>query len=152
MNLDKLHVLIRRFEGLRLKPYMCPAGVPTIGYGSTRYPHGRAVAMSDRAITKDDAESFMQYDAERFALEAIKLSPVLADDDDKLCAIADFIYNLGASRYAASTLRRRVNAQDWDGAQVQIMKWVWAGGKKLPGLVTRRSAEAELLQEGREMA
>lgn len=148
MNLEPLHELIKTFEGLRLKPYLCPAGVPTIGYGATRYPRGRAVSLQDKPITEEEAENMLIFDAQRYAMEAIKLSPVLAHDDEKLCAIADFIYNLGATRYKASTLRRRVNDEDWHGACEQLRKWIWGGGKKLSGLVRRREAEIALILRG----
>jgi lysozyme len=142
-SLAPLHDMIRMFEGLRLKPYMCPAGVATIGYGSTTYPDGRRVSLRDDSITKDYAEELMQRDAAIFAAAAKALSPNLSGD--KLCAIADFCYNLGSTRYKGSTLRKRVDAEDWNGAALEIGKWVMGGGKKLPGLVIRRVAEAELL-------
>lgn len=140
---EPLKKLIRYFEGLRLKVYRCPAGIPTQGYGHT----GADVKMGNPPITEAKAEEWLDRDAERFLLEAIKLSPYLALPwhSNRLCAIADFCYNLGSSRYKASTLRRRMNECDWDGAAEEIQKWVWGGGKKLPGLVKRRKAEAELL-------
>jgi lysozyme len=141
MNLDPLYRLIRRFEGLRLKPYRCPAGVPTVGYGHT----GPDVTMQSPPITPAVAEHLMREDAHRFVREALKLSPILATEPGALCAIADFCYNLGSARYKASTLRRCINRGDWDGAAEQLQKWVWGGGRKLPGLVARRRAEAALL-------
>lgn len=136
-----LHDLIRRFEGLRLKAYLCPAGVWTVGYGSTGPGIGPGVEW-----TAEQAEKRMQEDAQRFASAAIALCPVLPHTDEaKTAAIADFAYNLGATRLAGSTLRKRVNAHDWKGAQAELRKWVFAGGRKLPGLVLRREAEARLL-------
>lgn len=139
--LDKLYELVRKFEGLRLKPYLCPAGVPTVGYGHT----GPEVRLDSPPITPALAETLLQEDAEHFALAALKLSPNLAADPDRLSAIADFCYNLGTTRYKASTLRRRINDGDWHGAAEELEKWVWGGGRKLPGLVMRRAAEAALL-------
>lgn len=138
---DSLLDLIRRFEGLRLRPYLCPAEVPTIGYGHT----GPDVRIDSPRITKALAEAWLEEDAAKACRAAVALSPVLITDADRLAAVADFIYNLGAGRYKASTLRRRVQAEDWDGAAEQLGRWVWGGGKKLPGLVTRRAAEAVLL-------
>lgn len=138
--LASLLALIRRFEGLRLRAYLCPAGVPTIGYGHTG-PDTRL----GRVISREVAESLMVADAAKFEMQAGQLSPVLWFDDDKRAAIADFCFNLGSSRYKASTLRRRVSAGDWEGAAYQLQKWVWGGGKRLPGLVVRRKAEAKLL-------
>lgn len=138
--------LIRKFEGLRIKPYRCPAGVPTIGYGSTAYPNGHKVSMADRPVSPAVAEAMMHIDAERFLRASGNLSPILWFAPDKHAAIADFCYNLGMARYKASTLKRRVDAADWEGAAAELQKWVWGGGKKLPGLVARRKAEAELLR------
>lgn len=136
-----LHDLIRRFEGLRLKAYLCPAGVWTCGYGSTGPDIKPGVTW-----TQEVAEQRMQQDAQRFVSAAIKLCPVLPQRGEAAtAAIADFAYNLGATRLAGSTLRRKVNAQDWAGAQVELRKWVFGGGVKLPGLVLRREAEARML-------
>ncbi|MCB4358431.1 lysozyme [Quatrionicoccus australiensis] len=142
MILEKLNDLIRKFEGLRLKPYLCPAGVPTIGYGHT----GPEVSIKMKPITEPVAEAMMVQDAATFATASANLSPVLYFDSDKHSAIADFCFNLGTTRYKASTLRRKVNAGDWEGAQEELQKWVWGGGKKLPGLIARRKAEALLLK------
>ncbi len=137
-----LLALIRKFEGLRLKPYLCPAGVPTIGYGHT----GKDVTLSMAPISEPVAEALMHQDAEVFMRAAGNLSPVLWFDEDKHAAIADFCFNLGSSRYKASTLKRRIDAGDWEGACDELQKWVWGGGRKLPGLVARRAAEAGLLK------
>lgn len=139
---ELLLTLIRKFEGLRLKPYLCPAGVWTCGYGHT----GKEVTKDMAPISEAVAEEMLQQDAAAFALAAANLSPVLWFDEAKHAAIADFCFNLGTSRYKISTLRRKVNAGDWEGAQEELQKWVWGGGKKLPGLVLRRQAEARLLQ------
>ena len=143
---DTLKTLIRRFEGLRLRPYLCPAGVPTVGYGATFYPDGRRVALQDAPITPEQAEALLDETVEPFALSAYRLSPGLClESERKHAAIADFCFNLGTTRYKASTLKRRVDAGDWHGAAEELQKWVWGGGKKLPGLVARRKAEAVLL-------
>ena len=139
---EALLALIRKFEGLRLKPYLCPAGVPTIGYGHT----GKDVTLSMAPISEPVAEATMHQDAEVFMRAAGNLSPVLWFDEDKHAAIADFCFNLGSSRYKASTLKRRIDVGDWEGARDELAKWVWGGGRKLPGLVARRAAEAGLLK------
>lgn len=138
--MNVLYALIRRFEGLRLRAYLCPAGVPTIGYGST----GPDVKLG-MTITAGQAEMRMRKDADRYAVLALKLSPALAGAGDRHSAIADFCYNLGSARYKASTLRRKINAGEWEAARRELGKWVWGGGRKLPGLVLRRAAEAALL-------
>lgn len=141
MILNPLYALIRKFEGLRLKPYRCPAGVPTIGYGST----GPDITMKTKPVTPEWAEQRMRSDADSFARAAMKLSPKISSDVDKLSAIADFCYNLGTTRYKASTLRRKIDAGRWEEAGRELEKWVWGGGKKLPGLVARRLAEKKLI-------
>lgn len=130
--------LIRRFEGLRLKAYFCPAGVLTCGYGST----GPDI-KPDTTWTKTQAEARMQIDATRFYRAAQKLCPGQSESTTQ--ALADFAYNLGATRLAGSTLRRKINTGDLEGAKVELRKWIRGGGRVLPGLVLRREAEAALL-------
>lgn len=137
-ELSALYVLVRRFEGCRLMPYLCPAGVWTCGWGST----GPDV-FPGRAWTQEYADRRLAQDALHFAQGALALCPGLRGD--ALCAIADFAYNLGLGRLKASTLRRKINAEDWEGARVELAKWVRGGGRVLPGLVLRRVAEAALL-------
>ena len=139
--------LCRKFEGLRLTPYLCPAGIPTIGYGSTRYADGRAVTLQDRPITAAQAEDLLLLTLRRDYLAGVlKASPSLSDHPKALAAALDFAYNLGVRSYADSTLCKRINAQDWAGARAELGKWVRGGGKVLPGLVARRAAEAKLME------
>lgn len=136
-----LLALIRRFEGCRLAAYRCPAGVWTCGWGSTG-PDVRPGTV----WTQPQADERLRADAGRFSRAVAQLSPGLwLAGDARHAAIADFAYNLGLARYKASTLKRRVDAGDWPGAAEELVKWVWGGGKKLPGLVTRRAAEARLI-------
>jgi len=136
--------LCHRFEGLRLKPYLCPAGIPTIGYGSTYYEDGTKVTLKDPAITKDRAETLLT-----FCLTTVYLPGVLTIcprlKGQVLGAIVDFAFNLGVTRLKTSTLAKRLNAEDWDGARKELGKWVNGGGRALPGLVIRRQAESTYL-------
>lgn len=144
--LNKAAELCRHFEGFFSKPYICPAGVPTIGYGTVWYPDGTTVKMTDKPITKDEANELLLYNLSRFLVETIKLCPVLAaEPPSRLAAILDFTYNLGPGRLKISTLRKKVNARDWPAVKVELMKWVRGGGKILPGLVRRRQAECDLI-------
>lgn len=137
--------LIERFEGFRPKPYLCPAGVPTIGYGSTRHLDGSLVRLTDKAITKEHARILVREQVAQEYLPAVmRLCPDV-DSPGRLAALVDFTYNLGAGQLRASTLRRRVNADDWDAVPGEIRKWVRGGGRVLPGLVKRREAEIALL-------
>ena len=152
MNLDLAAELCRRFEGFSSKPYICPAGVPTIGYGSTYYPDGRKVTMADLPITREQAESMLLHELNTtYAPGVVRQCPILfalavrQRDWRKLNAIVDFCYNLGVGRLQTSTLKRKINAQDWEGAKEQLMLWTKAGGKVLPGLLKRREAEVQLM-------
>lgn len=133
------------FEGFRPRPYLCPASIWTIGFGTTRYPDGRKVTPQDKQIDKITAETYLRSEISRSISAALRYCPVLVSDDNRLAAIADFVYNLGAGRLQASTLRRRVNQQDWSAVKLELMKWVRGGGRILPGLVKRRAVEASLI-------
>lgn len=146
MNLELAAELCRRFEGFRAKPYLCPAGIPTIGYGSTYYSDGRKVQLIDRPIDEPAARALLMSELEHtYAPGVRRLCPGLEADEGKFNAIVDFVYNLGVGRLQTSTLRRKINAQDWEGAKEQLMLWTRGGGKVLPGLVKRRQAECALI-------
>ena len=147
MDLQIAAELCKQFEGFRAKPYLCPAGIPTIGYGSTYYADGRKVTLQDAPIDEPDAEKLLLHELEKTYLPGVlRQCPGLAADERKLNAIVDFAYNLGVGRLQTSTLRRKINAQDWEGSREQLMLWVRGGGKVLPGLVARRKAESRLLE------
>ena len=133
------------FEGIRLRPYLCPAGIPTIGYGSTRYEDGRKVKLSDPPIDLGRAEKLLVLEIASCVHGALRYCPGLGAYPGRLAAIADFCYNLGVGRLQQSTLRRRINQEDWEAAKKELMRWVRGGGKVLPGLVARRKAEAALM-------
>ena len=139
--------LIKRFEGCRLKPYLCPAGIATIGYGSTRYPDGRRVTMQDEPISEEKAEVFLYYIVTRIAYSIFKLCPILLTEDrGKQASIIDFAYNLGTGNLKASTLRRRINEGNWDEAAHELRKWIYGGGRRLRGLIIRRNVEAKFFE------
>lgn len=141
---DLAAALCRRFEGLYLRPYLCPAGVPTIGYGATRYVDGRPVLLTDPPITRDAAERMLLLQIERTYLPAVQsLCPGV--DGARLAAITDFAFNLGIGALRASTLRKRVLAGDWDAVPGELLRWNRAGGRVLKGLTLRREAEIELI-------
>lgn len=145
--------LCREYEGLHkvqldglVYPYICPAGYPTQGFGTVFRPDGLKVTMGDAPIIKETALDWLMTDLERVYMAGVlKASPGLVAHPKSLAAITSFAYNLGVPRYRASTLRKRVDAQDWAGAKAEMMKWVRGGGRVLPGLVKRRAAEAALL-------
>ena len=152
MNLEIAAGLCKRFEGVFLKPYICPAGVPTIGIGSTYYEDGTPVKMTDAPITVERALQLFMHTLNRvYAPGTVRQCPgllalaVTTGNWAPLNAIVDFSYNCGVGRLQTSTLRRKLNEQDWAGAREQLALYVRGGGKVLPGLVKRRTAEAVLL-------
>lgn len=146
MNLEIAAELCKRFEGFRAKPYLCPAGIPTIGYGSTYYADGKKVTLNDSSISQEAANDLLMGELQHTYLPGVlKNCPILATDKRKCNAIVDFCYNLGVGRLQTSTLKRKINAQDWDGAKEQLMLWTKGGGKVLPGLLKRRQSECALM-------
>ncbi len=140
--------LAKRFEGFhrvprvdpgRAHPYVCPAGYWTIGYGHLCDP-------KHPPITEAEAEGFLAADIKTALNATLRYCPVLATEPEgRLAAIVDFTFNLGAGRLQTSTLRRRLNQRDWPSAASELRRWVYGGGKVLPGLVARRDAEVALL-------
>lgn len=138
-------ILCKHFEGFSAKPYICPAGYPTIGYGTVYKPDGNRVSANDPIISRQTATEWLMHELEfNYAAGVLRASPGLIEHPGAFAAMIDFAYNLGVGRYRASTLRRRIDAQDWDGAKEQLAKWIRGGGRVLPGLVRRRKAEAAL--------
>jgi lysozyme len=141
-NLTIPELLVRmakEFEGFYPAPYLCPAGYWTVGYGHLCRP-------DHPPVTEREATELLLDDLEAAVDASLRLCPVLlAEREQRLAAVADFAFNLGAGRLQMSTLRRRVNQRDWEEAARQIRRWVWGGGRVLPGLVRRREVEAALL-------
>ncbi|MFA6204436.1 MAG: lysozyme [Gallionella sp.] len=136
--------LARRWERIILTPYLCPAGVPTIGCGATYYENGHSVSLNDHPITRERAEQLLLWMVQTVYLPAvIKLCPSI-DTPDRLAAIIDFTFNLGSGKLRISTLRKRINADCWEDVPFELMKWNKAGGRVLRGLTLRRAAEAAL--------
>jgi lysozyme len=145
MNLELAAALCRQFEGYKAKPYLCPANVATIGYGSTYYSDGRKVTLEDAPMDEPTARALLMFELEHTYLPGVlRNCPILATDVRKCNAIVDFCYNLGTGRLQTSTLKRKINAQDWEGAQEQLKLWNKGGGKVLAGLTKRRTAECAL--------
>ena len=137
--------LCRRFEGAYLRPYICPAGVWTIGYGATFYPTGVKVRLTDEPITLAQAESILDWMLRKhFMPQVIALCPGIKTPE-QLAAITDFTFNLGVKRLKTSTLRKKINEGDWDAVPSELRKWTKGGGRILRGLVARREAEITLL-------
>ena len=146
MNLELAAALCREFEGFSARPYLCPAGVWTIGYGSTQYLSGDPVTRHDPSITREYAEELLIQSLRRvYAPGVIRACPGVIGDSRRLNALVDFAYNLGVGRLQTSTLRRRVNERNWEAARHELRRWTRGGGRVLPGLVRRREAECALI-------
>jgi lysozyme len=142
--------LAKRFEGFHrvpkddtqgcAYPYICPAGFWTIGYGH--------LCKSDHPpISEDEGEIYLTQDLQTAFHATLRYCPVLATEPEgRLAAIVDFTFNRGAGRLQTSTLRRRVNQRDWASAAQELRRWIYGGGRVLPGLVTRREAEVTFLR------
>lgn len=130
--------LVKSFEGLKLRAYLCPAKVWTIGYGSTG-PH----VTPGKVITDAQANDLLQDDLDRFekAVTRLVTVPLTQNQYD---ALVSFAFNVGISALERSTLLKRVNARLFDQARAEFSKWNRAGGRPLAGLTRRRAAEAAL--------
>jgi lysozyme len=129
--------LIKGFEGLRLESYKCPAGVWTIGYGHTKG------IKPDMVIDQSKADEYLIEDIapiERF-LNALKIN----FRQEQFDALVSWIFNIGVGDFKGSTLFKKISADAPDEEITdQIVRWVYAGGKPLPGLKKRRIAEANM--------
>lgn len=134
--------LIREFEGLRLRAYDDGTGVQSIGYGHT---HG--VSQGD-TCTQEQAEAWLREDAAE-AESAVRRLVTVPLSQSQIDALTSFVFNLGPNALERSTLLLKLNAGDYSGAAAEFSRWVFAGGKQLPGLVKRRESEAELFASGK---
>ena len=145
MKLDeKGYNLIKQFEGYSDRPYKCPAGIPTIGFGNTYYPNGKRVKLTDPQITREYANEILAFVADNFAKDVLKAvkSKITVN---QLNALTSFAYNLGMTNFRNSTLLKRVNENPNDAMIAkEFLKWNKANGKELKGLTNRRIAESAL--------
>jgi lysozyme len=133
--------LIRRFEGFSAIPYLCPAGYLTVGYGHVV----KNPAAFRQPITEDEATEILVLDVAKAEKAVLRLITVPLSDG-QFDALVSFTFNLGSGALQRSTLRRKVNREDHAEVPAEFLRWVWAGGKKLKGLIRRREAEAALYQ------
>ena len=146
MKLDKSGIdLITKWEGLKLKPYLCSANVPTIGYGSTYYENGRKVMLTDANITKDRAVELFENTVKTYEAGVLSLLGSIKVNQNQFNALVSFAYNLGLKALKNSTLLKLVKLNQNDKRiAVEFGKWVNAGGKKVQGLVNRRNDEIKM--------
>lgn len=133
--------IVKQFESCRLKAYLCPVGIPTIGWG-----HTKDVNLGD-TCTQEQADVWLQEDWAE-SIKDVQRYIKVPLQQNQLQALASFVYNLGANAFAKSTLLKKVNVQDWEGAEKEFGRWVYGTVKGvkgiLPGLVRRRLAESKL--------
>jgi lysozyme len=134
--------LIRHFEQCRLTGYLCPAGVPTIGWGHT----GPEVRVGMK-ITQQQADALFEQDLRKREAQVFHLVNVHLTQG-QWDALVSFEYNLGEGNLASSTLLEKVNAGDFRGAALEFPRWCHSGGEVLEGLVLRRKAEQQLFLTG----
>ena len=130
--------LIRKYEGLRLVAYVCPGGKLTIGYG-----HTGPDVKSGQKIDVERANELLIKDVQRFEVAVNELVTVPMTQG-MLDALISFSFNLGAGSLKSSTLLKKLNADDLDGAANEFLKWNKAKGNVLAGLTERRKSEREL--------
>ena len=136
--------LLHKYEGLVLDAYLCPAKVPTIGYGNTFYEDGSKVKMGDK-ITKERAIELFENVLENNFASQIKRLIKSRVTNNQFSALVSFAYNVGVGNLKRSTLLKLVNSNPNDPAiRNQFMRWNRAGGKVLLGLTRRRESEADL--------
>jgi lysozyme len=132
-----MYEMTKRFEGLRLEAYQCPAGVWTIGYG-----HTKGVKKGDK-ITLEQAEAFLVDDMKE-AEDGVRKLVRVPLTPNQFEALADFVFNLGIGNLGKSTLLKLLNTGDYAGAAAQLLRWNKSGGRELAGLTARRNEEAKL--------
>ena len=138
--------LIKRFEGCKLKPYLCPAKKWTVGYGHV-LGNGVTLAVADnRTFTQGEADEFLGSDIERFERGVLRYCTVHLSQS-QFDALVSFAYNLGVGTVQRSTLRQKLNRQDYEGASKELLKYDKVNGKALKGLTRRRQAEYRLFTQ-----
>ena len=137
--------LIKSFEGLKLNAYKCPAGIFTIGYGSTFYADKSPIKMGDKLKDKIAAEELLKVTVITFESTVNGLFYNVTLNQNQFDALVCFVFNIGPNAFAASTLLKKAKVNPNDKTiELEFNRWVNGGGVKLPGLVKRRKAESKL--------
>lgn len=155
--------LMHLFEGCRLKPYLCPAVIWTIGYGHVLYQDQIRLPVAakqgytgmlrkdyplrkedNRTWSKEEVNDLFEKDIVVFERGVLRLAPGLAARQGAFDACVSFAFNAGVGNFQRSSMRMAINRGDWEEAAEGFMKWTKGGGKVLPGLVRRRQAEVAL--------
>lgn len=134
-----MNPIIKKFEGFSDKPYHCPSGYKTIGYGH-RCWEGENFKIP---LSLEDGEMLLEKDLEGVQ-RALRKYVLVQLESCQIMALESFIYNVGVAAFERSTLRRRINRAEHEYAASEFKRWIWGGGMKLPGLVRRRFFESEI--------
>ena len=151
--------MIAHHEGVRLKPYRCPANLWTIGVGHVLYPEQAKLKMDERLnmplkfedfrnFTAKEVDEILVNDLKRFEIGVLKYCPTASGKQGWMDALVSFSFNVGLGTLQRSTLRQKHNRGDYEGAADEFLKYTKAGGKVLKGLVNRRSDERALYLGG----
>jgi lysozyme len=138
--------LIKEFEGLSLHPYLCPSGRPTIGYGNTYYENGQKVKLTDPIITIDRANELFENIVNKDFASFVDRYVNVELNQNQFDALVSFTYNLGPVNFRNSTLLKKINLKDFNGAANEFQRWNRANGKIIDGLTRRRIREKELFK------
>ena len=160
---DKGIELMHKFEGFRDKPYQCSAHMWTIGWGHVIYADQIKLPMvrkegyaglirseyplrpeHNRVWSRAELVDIFKADLDSFERGVLRLAPNLIGHQGKFDACVAFSFNVGLGNFQRSSIRMKINREDWDGAAESFMDWTKAGGKVLRGLVLRRQAEKDL--------
>ena len=146
--------LIKHHEGVRFKPYLCPARLHTVGVGHVMYPDQAKLPLDQRSsvmlkpednreFTKEEIDAILRHDLDRFERGVERFCPVpLAQG--QFDALVSFAFNVGLGTLQRSTLRQKILRGDMEGAAEEFLKYCMAGGKILKGLQNRRKDERAL--------
>ena len=152
---DRLIQMIKHDEGVRVKPYRCPALLWTVGVGHVidqnhiKIPMEERKALPipagwDRTLSMDEVNAILAKDLESFERGVLRLAPNLAGHQGKFDACVSFSFNVGLGNFQRSTIRMKIQREEWEAAADSFLMWTKAGGKELPGLVRRRKGERAL--------
>lgn len=152
---DRAIQMIKHDEGVRVKPYRCPALLWTVGVGHVIDQNHIKVPLEerknlpipagwDRTFTMEEVDAILAKDLESFERGVLRLAPNLAGHQGKFDACVSFSFNVGLGNFQRSTIRMKIQREEWDAAADSFLQWTKAGGKELPGLVRRRKGERAL--------
>ncbi len=136
--------IIKYFEGFRADPYLCSAGVATIGYGSTFYSDGTPVTMEDELITEEEASELLKKTVDEEYSVTVDEGVLIEVNQQQFDAMTSLTYNIGSGAFLSSTLLEYCNMEEHQLAADEFLSWVYVNGEISQGLVNRREVERAL--------